>query len=70
MYITIDETYYRQLIDKAVKYDYIVQELFASKGFDITFICQEDYQLYYDAGLDKRPICDNSEDKKEKMELD
>lgn len=61
MYITVDEMYYRQLIDKAIKYDCIVQELLKSKGFDITFLCREDYQDYYDEGLDKRPACRDSE---------
>lgn len=61
MYVTVDEVYYKQLIDKAIKYDCIVQELFESKGFDITFPSEEDYQHYYDEGLDKRPACRNSE---------
>lgn len=61
MYITVDEMYYRQLIDKAIKYDCIVQELLESKGFDITFLSKEDYQNYYDTGLDKRPAIPDSE---------
>lgn len=61
MYITVDEMYYRQLIDKAIRYDCIVQELLESKGFDITFLSKEDYQHYYDTGLDKRPAIRSSE---------
>lgn len=64
MYVTVDEVYYKQLIDKAIKYDCIIQELLKSKGFDITFLCQEDYQDYYDAGLDQRPVIHDSETEK------